>query len=378
MKHTLMTVAFVVSAHVACAQNVIGDWQGTLKAGPSELRIALHVESGDSGLRATMDSLDQGATGIPVSSITVMDATLTLTVDVIRGSYKGAINADATVIDGTWTQGISLPLVFTRTRRDSAARASATDAQLLKVDAGGYRLTMLVGGQPSRSTPAVILEAGFGGGGIVAWTTVHPEIAKFAQVVSYDRAGLGGSEKSSTPRSAKQVALELHTALKNAGIAAPYVLVGHSLGGPLVRVFASTYPSEVAGIVLVDPSQEAFNDWVKLHPPPGLKEQEAQIAKAPQGMRDEFAAIDAMLEEARLSKVPPVPITLLSAAKQDAGMPAETREKLNETHTAWIGSIPGGLHVTAEKSGHFIQMQEPQLVVDAIKRVIDQARNRKP
>jgi pimeloyl-ACP methyl ester carboxylesterase len=372
MKHAFMTVAFVVStAYGACAQNVVGDWQGTLKAGPTELRIALHIGRDGDGLKATMDSIDQGATGIPVSSIAVKDAKLTFTVDLIRGSYEGAVDKDATVIDGTWSQGISLPLVFKRTTQESAGGSS----RIQKVDAGAHRLSLLVGGQSSSASPAVILEAGFVTSGIGSWSTVHGDIAKFAQVVSYDRAGLAESEPGPTPRSAKQIALELHTVLQNAGIRPPYVLVGHSLGGPLIRVFATMYPGDVAGMVLVDPAQEAFNDWTKLHPPPGRQEQETQIAKAPQGLRDEFAAIDGIFEQARGAKVPPgIPVTLVTAAKQDPGTTVEMRQRITQAHKAWIESIPGGLQVTADKSGHFIQMQEPQLVVDAIRRVVEKAR----
>jgi len=375
MKHTLMTIAFVVSAHVACAQNVIGDWQGTLKAGPAELHIRLHVDQGDGGFKATMDSVDQGATGIPVTSFSVKDGKVTFTVDVIRGAYEGTVNGDATVIDGTWSQGLSLPLAFTRTTRQ--ANGDAASARLVKIDAGGHRLNMLIGGQLSRSSPAVVLEAGFGGSGIAAWTPVHPEIAKFAQVVSYDRAGLSQSEPGPTPRSAKQIALELHTALRNAGINPPYVLVGHSLGGPLVRVFATMYAADVAGMVLVDPAHEAIRDWTKLHPPPNLKEQEAQIAQAPQGLRDEYAAFDLIFDQARTTKLPRIPVTVLTAAMLDPGTDRDMKKIWIETHKAFAASIPDGVHVMAEKSGHFIQMQEPQLVIDAIRRVWETARSRK-
>jgi len=377
IKQAVTTFAFVVStAYAACAQSIVGDWQGTLKAGPAELRVGLHVAPGDDGgLKATMDSLDQGATGIPVTSIAVKDSKVTLTVEVIRGAYEGTVNADATVIDGTWTQGLSLPLVFKRTTQQ--AGGTTAGARLVKADAGGHRLNMLIGGQPSGSSPAVVLEAGFGGSGMAAWTVVHPDIAKFAQVVSYDRAGLGQSEPGPTPRSAKQIAVELRTALRNAGINPPYVLVGHSLGGPLIRVFAAMYAADVAGMVLVDPAHEAVRDWTKLHPPPNLKEQEAQIAQGPKGMRDEYAAFDSIFDEARAAKLPRVPVTVLTAAMLDPDGTPEMKKIWIETHKAWIGSVPDGVHVMAEKSGHFIQMQEPQLVVDAIKRVLERARSQK-
>jgi len=85
---------------------------------------------------------------------------------------------------------------------------------------------------------------------------VQPAIARFARVCSYDRAGHGWSDPGPAPRTMRQVAYELHTALANLNIKPPYVLVGHSLGGLRVRIFASQYPKEVVGMVLVDSAHE--------------------------------------------------------------------------------------------------------------------------
>ena len=84
------------------------------------------------------------------------------------------------------------------------------------------------------------------------WALIQPGIADFAKVVSYDRAGLGWSEQGPRPRDARTIARELHTALLNAGLPGPYLLVGASLGGPYATVFADTYRDETAGLVLVD------------------------------------------------------------------------------------------------------------------------------
>ena len=249
--------------------------------------------------------------------------------------------------------------------------------KLQKVDAGGHSLNLLIGGQRTEAKPDVILEGGFGTG-IASWSTVQREIAKFTQVVAYDRAGLGQSETGPKPRDAKHVATELHAALQKAGIKPPYILVGHSLGGPFVRVFASMYPTETAGLVLIDPAQEAFHVWTKANPPPGFKEEEAKLAKAPQGLRDEYAAIDAIYEQARTAKIPPgIPVTLFTAMQAD-GMPADARRVWAEKHKEWIEKVPGGKRIVAEKSGHFIQAQEPALVIDSIRQMVEPARAVKP
>src|SRR5207248_11353482 len=94
-------------------------------------------------------------------------------------------------------------------------------------------------------------------------------------------------------------------------------LVGHSLGGPYVRVFADLYPKEVAGMVMLDPSQEAFDDWTKAHPDGKQKEVDAQIAKAPEGLRAEWAAIDDTYAQARAAKSPDgIRVKLITAGVQ--------------------------------------------------------------
>ena len=120
------------------------------------------------------------------------------------------------------------------------------------VDIGGYKLHIHCSGQ---GKPSVILDAG-GNGFSLVWTLVQPEIAKFAHVCSYDRAGMGWSEMSPLSRTSQHMVKELHDLLHNAGIATPYILVGHSLGGINMRLYANTYPDEVFGLVLVDSSHE--------------------------------------------------------------------------------------------------------------------------
>ncbi len=97
-------------------KGIAGDWQGTLKAGGAELRLVLHVREGEGGqLKATLDSIDQpGANGIPVTSIALKGSKLNFTVDAIHGTYEGKLNPDATMIEGTWSQGQPLQLDFKR------------------------------------------------------------------------------------------------------------------------------------------------------------------------------------------------------------------------------------------------------------------------
>ncbi|HEX5913590.1 MAG TPA: alpha/beta hydrolase, partial [Rubrobacter sp.] len=118
------------------------------------------------------------------------------------------------------------------------------------VDVGGYSLHINCVGQGS---PTVVLDAGSGGFS-AQWVRVQREVSDTTRVCAYDRAGMGWSEMGPEPRDAKQISSELHTLLKGANIEEPYVLVGHSFGGLYVRTYATRYPDEVAGVVLVDSS----------------------------------------------------------------------------------------------------------------------------
>lgn len=116
------------------------------------------------------------------------------------------------------------------------------------VDIGGRGLNINCAGSGS---PAVILESGGGGYG---WRKVQPEVAKFTTVCWYDRAGEGWSDPAPTARSSATIVHDLQELLQRAPVAGPYVLVGHSIGGEYVRIFTAKFPSEVAGVVLVDSS----------------------------------------------------------------------------------------------------------------------------
>ena len=350
--------------------SVVGTWEGTLEA--AKLRLVLHIDSGKEGaLTGRLDSPDQGATDLQIDSVSVAGNTLRFEMKSLGATYEGKLVSDGNQVTGEFRQGgQAMPLGFKRTGRAETKSALTIE----KIDAGGHTLNMLIGGEGSI---AVIFEAGFGAG-LNSWATVQSNTAKFARTVSYDRAGLGQSEAGPKPRAAKQIAVELHAALRKAGIAPPYVFVGHSFGGIYARVFADMYPQEVAGMVLIDPSQEAFDDWSRMHKEAQRGSLDEQIAKAPQGVRDENAELNTSYAQARAAKVPAgIPVILLTATKDDT-MPAEVRKVWIQKHEEWIAKVPGGKHIVVENSGHFMQAEQPQVVIDAIKQVVDQAQRKTP
>ena len=138
------------------------------------------------------------------------------------------------------------------------------------VEVAGCRLHLQTAGH---GLPSVVLESGLGGMS-TAWGWIQPEAAKFSSVVSYDRAGLGWSGPDCAPKSAALAARRLRALLHESGVLPPYVLVGHSMGGLLVRVFAHLFPDDVAGMVLIDavhPDQHLRSPAIGIHMRTGFR-----------------------------------------------------------------------------------------------------------
>lgn len=122
--HLKRAAAQASAPAASAAPAIAGDWAGTLSVGTAELRLTLHIISAkDGSLTATLDSIDQGANGIPVNTVTLNDGKLNLTIDAVHGTYEGTVNKDASEIDGTWSQGQALTLNFKRAQPQAAGPA---------------------------------------------------------------------------------------------------------------------------------------------------------------------------------------------------------------------------------------------------------------
>ena len=244
------------------------------------------------------------------------------------------------------------------------------------IDAGEHPLRMLISGQGG---PAVVFEAGgspASGSTLEAWNWIQPAVSRYTTTVSYDRAGIGWSPAGPGFRDARRVASELHTALRNAGVRPPYLLVGQSFGGPLNRVFAGMYPKEVCGMVLVDPTQEEAIEWGLAH--------DTNNADAKR-QDEESKEIKASLNEAHVSRVPPgIPVVLITGmgpksfpgfiSEEKVQQYRENRKRWLKFHQEWVDKIPGAKHIIDENTGHAIPFMEPEIAIDAISNAIAQVK----
>ena len=254
-----------------------------------------------------------------------------------------------------------------------AAPAAQASPPTQLIDVGGHKLRYVVAG-PAASTPApptVVFDSGLGDG-LRPWQGIFPEIARFARVVAYDRAGYGQSQPGPNPRSFTQAATELHTLLHRAGIQPPYVLVGHSLGGAHIRAFAHLYKDEVAGLVFVDPiSENAFKSASRAENEEGAAEQRAMLARVPAALA-EFEFVHGEVQNgfpqlASYGAPPDVPMMLLVAGSD---RPPKWGTLLLEQYGSWMADATEGGVVLTPDSSHYIQRDDPALVISAIRKVV--------
>lgn len=235
-----------------------------------------------------------------------------------------------------------------------------------RVAVDGRSIRMLVAG-PGDAT--VVFENG-GGGSLEQWGKVQPGVSRFARTVTYDRAGRGLSESGPPPRDGRRIAAELRRALHSAGVAPPYIIVGASLGGPYIRIFAGMYPDDVAGMVLVDPTTDS--------------EQVEDAAGLP-----ELESLPSTLDQARASRVPiGIPLFLIDAISPlDLPFQTEAIRTLRMSYRAdleaesleyrkWLDTIPGSRLIVTHRSGHNVAQEQPELVVATIRQVVDEATRR--
>ncbi|QUQ63776.1 alpha/beta fold hydrolase [Kutzneria sp. CA-103260] len=250
------------------------------------------------------------------------------------------------------------------------------------------------------ATPTVVFEAGLAGT-CSYWAPVQTLVAKWAPTVAYDRSGLGLSVPDSQPRSLTRMAQDLGDVLDQ--LDGPFVLVGHSWGGLIVRLAAAATPERIKALLLVDPSDEAC-EWA-FRPSVRRAEQVNQVASSlaarlgvlhlaygslldalPEDARAEmrtnaFTTAAMRTRAAELAEVPDglrmmrdhpptlpdIPVTVVSGAR---GMTKTVRAALNKAHRHRAEQSPRGRHVYASESGHMIPTDQPALLAEELRRLV--------
>ena len=286
------------------------------------------------------------------------------------------------------------------------------------IDLGSHRLHLMCEGE---GEPAVVLDTVVGASSL-SWVRVRPDVARFTRVCAFDRAGYGWSEPGPRPRTSGRIVSELRLALEMAGLPKPYVLVGASFGGCNARLFAARHPDLVSGLVLVDPAHE---DQVSRLPPSmdpaaelgplrifrlaarlgvlrvagmpvgegsmGILPPEQQAAGRAVGLRTQV--VDAIYAEieALPGSFAEIREAVASAGKDPFGslplvvLTHEEEKPLageeGEVYRAWVGmqselaaESTAGRHVIVKPSGHFIAIDQPARVVEAIRDVVETVR----
>ena len=245
----------------------------------------------------------------------------------------------------------------------------------IAVGARPYQVQVASGGS-GRYT--VILESGFGTD-LRAWRKVAPELARVARAVSYSRAGHGSSEPRPEPRTIEQNTTELEQLIAAAKLTPPFILVGHSYGGLLVRAFAARHPAQVAGMVLVEPADERFNPALRTLDAARAAEDDRQFAAiVPAKFQSELKLLQPVLDSGTLplaGKLPNVPTVVLTSVQQsdkpmfflESPQAVAVKQAL---HASFLHQFSDGSQVVTSKSGHNIQLEEPELVIAAVNKVI--------
>jgi pimeloyl-ACP methyl ester carboxylesterase len=226
--------------------------------------------------------------------------------------------------------------------------------EILTVDGQNFHIEAL-----GESGPRVVFEAGLGND-VSTWQSIAGPISQFARVVLYDRPGLGQSlpmMNKGSPVTAGQVAIDLHDLLAAAGIDPPYTLVGHSLGGLYVQMFARKYPSEISGVILLDASSPDAPSELKTlaHLEPGSA---AYL---------EEEGVTESNEQVRTARpFPNVPLFVIAATDHGPFF-KDWESTLMKLQRQLATLSPRGTLIVAQGSGHNIHIDRPGIVIDAVR-----------
>lgn len=303
-------------------------------------------------------------------------------------------------------------LVYEQWSRQNVAKAFPPPGTLVEVN-GKFSHLQCSG----EGSPTIILEAGLDNAGSQVWETIRPALGRLSRVCAYDRAGIMWSDRREKPRDAEKIVGELHELLEAAAEPPPYVMVGHSLGGPLIRVFAHRFSDEVAGFVFVDSSHPEQNERL---PPEAVRDVplsllkgisafgimrlsspapssalpqdvgQATVGYLPQsieGVTDEMDVLDTIFEQAqRTGPFGDLPTVVLTAGTLPDPLPPWIDEDMAvEMQRVWadlqdeLAELSTNTdHRVIVGASHYIQWDDPEAVIAAVRDVVTAHRDSAP
>ena len=349
------TAVWILAAFASCAggawaQDLSGDWQGSLATPTASLRIILHVEKVDAATwKATLASIDQSpdrGAAMPADAVTLQGSTLALSIAAIGGSYSGTLAADGNSIAGTWSQGLQLPLSLVRATPETAWKdPSPHSSRFVTVDTDVKLEVLEWAGPQDRNVRTLVLVPGLGNTAHI-FDTVAPKLAARYRVVGVTRRGFGASSAPASGYGADRLGDDVLAVTEALKISKP-VLVGHSLGGEELSSIGSRHPDKVAGLVYLDAGYSYAFYAPGLEPvggpQPGQQQLPPLVAAIFDGMQ-------------RYTEIPP-PILAIYALPHAPPVPDPTLDAKGEAIAkAFEAALPNARVVRIPQANHFVFM----------------------
>ena len=303
--------------------------------------------------------------------------------------------------------GLLLLIVFTGFCYEQFMRFKANKEFKMEgklVNVGQHQLNYL---ELGNGKPEVVFESGLDGGGFLAWSKVQPEIAKISTTISYNRAGFLWSERGNNPKTCEAMADELYFLLKKTNHNGPYILVGHSLAGYMLRSFIKKHPNEVAGIVFVDVSHPKQNNKINLPPTSCLNflnsigiariisnnhqysntlfNEKFNIIARSFGYKsfptvfEEYHCVEKLAAEAdKIKSFGNIPLYILTGTNEKMNLENMPKKIFNtklEQQKSLLKLSTNSKQIMAKNSGHYIQFDEPDLVIETIRQLVENNKN---
>lgn len=225
--------------------------------------------------------------------------------------------------------------------------------------------------------PAVILING-GSGPVEGWYKVYPPLAEEVTVFAYNRFGVGSSDQPASPQHGEAIISSLRQLLQEIALHPPYILVGHSLGGLYANLFARRYPEEIAGVVLLEsshPQDLAINEiqprWIRVI----NRLLQKFDALSPHKKWNEANFVEETVQQiGQAGPFPAIPLVIVTGGKKPPMVPEHVYQLRTANQLDFLQLSPQSQHIPATQSGHFPQMSEPDVVLQAVRECISRVR----